>query len=105
MCGLNTPTNQLEGQSLLPILKNVKSKGKDHIFINNSNGYTIKTNQYSYTEYISRETNMAYAKMLYDHKVDPDENENVVNSEAYTDIALQLHKALHTHYKQNITGK
>lgn len=105
MCNLQVPDNQLEGKSILPILKNPQLKGKEHVFINNANGYTLKTDRYSYTEYINRETDKPYAKMLYDHQLDPDENENVVNNPTYIQIAQELQQALYTNFKKNITGK
>jgi len=105
MCNLEAPKNQLEGESLAPILLNPNLKGKPHVLINNSNAYTIKTPQYSYTEYINPNNNETYARMLYDHKIDPDENENVADYEAYSEITSQLQHQLHTSYKKNILDK
>ncbi|NLR91116.1 sulfatase [Flammeovirga agarivorans] len=101
---LDLPNHQLEGESLVPILNDLTSKGKPHVFINNSNGYTIKTPRYSYTEYIDPENNKTFARMLYDHYQDPDENENIAELPEHSDIVRQLHRQLHSSYGRNILG-
>ena len=104
MCNLEIPENQLEGESMVPILKNINALGKPHVFINNANGYTIKTPRYSYTEYINQENNQIVARMLFDHTQDPDENENVAKLKENSEIVKQLHKQLHSSYGKNILG-
>jgi len=104
LCNLDTPKNQLEGESLVPILKNTALKGKPHVFINNTNGYTIKTPRYSYTEYINPKDNKIVARMLYDHETDPDENENIAELPENNEIVNKLHNQLHSSYGKNILG-
>jgi len=104
LCNLEVPKNQLEGKSLVPILNNTSLKGKSHIFINNSNAYTIKTPKYSYTEYINKKNNQTFARMLYDHEKDPDENENIAELATYSTIVDKLHNELHRSYRSNIYG-
>jgi len=104
MCNLAIPKNQLDGESLVPILKNPTLLGKQHVFINNSDGYTIKTPRYSYTEYINPKDNKTFARMLYDHENDPDENENIAEFPANIEIVNGLHNQLHSIYSKNILG-
>lgn len=105
LCRLETPKDQLEGKSLVPILENPKLKGKEHVFIKNSNGFTIKTAAYCYTEYINPDNNKTFARMLYDHTIDKDENFNVVDAPEYSEIVKRLKHLLHSNYKNNITGE
>jgi arylsulfatase A-like enzyme len=104
LCKLEIPQKQLEGESLVPILHNTALKGKPHVFMNNKNGYTIKTLKYGYTEYINPKDNKIIARMLYDHEKDPDENENVAEMPNYSAIVDKLHNELHRSYRSNILG-
>jgi iduronate 2-sulfatase len=104
LCGLPLPKNQLEGKSLVPILNDPKLNGKEHILIKRANGFTLKSTNYSYTEYINPKDNSTIASMLYDHQIDKDENINVVNEPEYREIVKQLQKTLHTEYERNILG-
>ncbi len=103
LCGIQIPENQIEGKSLIPILNNPETKGKEHAFIKNGNGYTIKTPKFSYTEFINAD-NETFTSMLHDHKKDIDENENVVDYPEYAEVVEQLKKILHTEYQANIIG-
>ncbi len=49
LCGLKAPKEQLDGTSLVPILKNPELEGRKHVFIKRTNGYTLKTKAFSYT--------------------------------------------------------
>ncbi len=105
LCGLSVPENQLEGASLLPILNGEELKGKDHVFINNANAYTVKTPKYCYTEFINPENDKTIARTLYDHQSDPDENVNVAEEIAYKEVVVHMHGILHNAYKKNVYGK
>lgn len=105
MCGLDMPINQIEGESLVPILKNTELPGKKHILINNANAYTLKTSKYCYTEYINPKNDSTYARMLYDHDADPDENVNISELSENEELVNTLHKQLHGNYGSNILGR
>lgn len=105
LCGLSMPERQLEGASLLPIMKRETLKGKDHVFIKNANGYTVKTPRYCYTEFINPENDKLITGTLYDHQNDPDENLNVYEEKAYEEVVEQMHDILHNAYKKNVYGK
>jgi len=105
LCGFETPKNQLDGISLVSVLNNSEAKGKDHILIKKGNGFTLKTPEFSYTEFIKAEDNATITSMLYDHRVDKTENVNVVQLPKYKNIVSELKHTLHTVYKHNIEGE
>lgn len=105
LCSLEVPQNQLDGESLIPLLNNVQEKGKDHILIKKGNGFTLKTSEFSYTEYIKPKDNSLITSMLYNHRTDPQENFNVVNEPGYVEKVIELKEILHHFYKDNIVGK
>ena len=105
ICGLKAPKKQLDGSSLVPILNNTALKGKQQILIKRTNGFTLKTNAFSYTEYINPDGHKVMTKMLYDHRRDKDENVNVVNHPALRDKAAELSNILHLEYERNIKGQ
>ena len=95
--------HQLAGVSLVPVLKDPSLDGKSHVFLKNGKGYTIQTQEYSYTEFIN-DNNQTFASMLYDHRTDGDENINVVNNANYAHTVTKLSTLLHTDYVSNIIG-
>ena len=104
ICGLRPPVDQLDGTSLVDIMSNPKLDGKNHIFIKRGKGFTLKTNDFSYTEFIRPADNKTVASMLYDHRFNKDENINVVNQKEFSEVVSKLKTTLHTVYQKNITG-
>lgn len=98
---LELPKHELAGESLVPVLNDPSLDGKEHVFLKNGKGYTIQTQEYSYTEFIN-DNNKTFARMLYDHRTDGDENINVVDEADYADVVTQLSTLLHTQYANNI---
>jgi arylsulfatase A-like enzyme len=105
LCNLTPPKDQLAGKSLVNILNDPESNGKEFVFTKTGNAFTIKTKNYGYTEFIDLKNFKTIAGMLYDHQKDPDENINVVDDPAYAKVTERLKKILHTKFQQNITGK
>lgn len=105
LCGLQVTRNQLDGTSLVTVLEDKNANGKAHILIKRGNGFTLKTKEFSYTEFIKADGNSIITSMLYDHRVDKDENENVVNLPQYKVVVSDLKHTLHTSYKKNIEGE
>ena len=105
LCGLQIPKHQLDGTSLVPVLNSAESPGKEHVLIKKGNGFTIKTNDFSYTEFIKAEDNSTITSMLYDHRNDKEENINVVNNPDYSEVVKTLKTILHTDYQKNIVGE
>lgn len=102
LCQITTPKNQLDGTSMVSILDDKNKVGKEHVLIKKGNGFTLKTPDFSYTEYIKPEDNSTITSMLYDHRIDKEENVNVVNNPTYKNVVSKLKNTLHTVYKQHI---
>jgi arylsulfatase A-like enzyme len=104
LCELKAPKEQLDGTSLVPILKNPELEGRKHVFIKRANGFTLKTKAYSYTEFINAADNSVLDKMLYDHRENKVENTNVVYKKEFQSIAAEMSQTLHSAYQKNIEG-
>ena len=76
LCALPNPTQQLEGVSLAPILKDPNERVKDFAIAKWMKGVTLVGDRYFYTEWHNNEKSNT-GRMLYDHSVDPDENVNI----------------------------
>ena len=105
LCELKAPKEQLDGASLVPILKNPELEGRKHVFIKRTNGYTLKTKAFSYTEFIRSTDNSILDKMLYDHRENKVENVNIVYNKDFQSIATQMSQILHSAYQKNIQGE
>ena len=100
-----------EGTSLVPLMKNPKGPWKGAAFsqyprVRNGThimGYTMRTDQFRYTEWPSftykpdykPDWSNLFGVELYDHQVDPEENYNMANDPKYQQIQKQLSIALH----------
>ncbi len=102
LCGLESAPEQLDGQSMVPLLNNHQKQGKDHVLINNRTAYTIKTARYSYTELLHEDNDQVMARALYDHANDEREEKNVAEMHEYTNVVDSLHDILHQEYQENI---
>lgn len=69
-CGLEVPA-QCEGKSMMPLVENPRRKWKEAAFSQYPRGplmgYTLRTERWRYTEWISRKTSEVEARELYDH--------------------------------------
>ena len=75
LCNLPLPAH-LHGKSFLPLMKNPNLPWKQAVFSRYYNGDSVKTDRYRYTEW-RRKNGDIYARMLYDHMIDPHENTNI----------------------------
>ncbi len=101
LAGLEKPS-QLEGHSFTPLLKDPNQPWKTaafSIWVEKKYrydeeiqiiGYTMKTDQYRYTEWKHTKSGEVRARELYDHHIDPEENHNVVDKESYAAIVSEL---------------
>jgi len=105
ICELEAPKKQLDGVSLVPVLNNPNSEGRESVFIKKNNGFTLKTRDFSYTEFIKPQDNSTVARMLYDHRRTKSENINVVHQKEFESIASELSVTLHSAYQKNISGE
>ncbi len=81
LCGLKV-SDDLDGESIIPLLRNPKSKGKpfarSFYYRNNALGTTIKTDQYRIVRWAT-EKDSTVAVELYDHRNDLEENFNIAS--------------------------
>ena len=93
----------MEGISAVPLIKNTKREWKKAVFSqfleagiwkaldgNEYHGYSIRTERYRYNEWYNLETKELAACELYDHKADPEENENIAVYEENKDVIKKL---------------
>ena len=78
LCHLDPP-GHLEGRSFVPVLKNPDLSGKEFVISKWFDGLTISRMDYAYTEW--RDSNDSiYENMLFDHRIDIGENNNLSKS-------------------------
>ncbi|MFC1583852.1 sulfatase [Candidatus Neomarinimicrobiota bacterium] len=92
-CGLSLP-DHLHGQSFAPLMDAPAMDWKNAVFSRYRDGDSVKTDRYRYTEW-SRENGEVYARMLYDHFVDPAENKNISELTSNKGIVHSLQELLH----------
>ena len=63
-------------------------------------GYSMRTDQFRYTEWRLRDSGEVKTRELYDHKKDSAENVNVVNQSEYTDVVKRLEKMMKLSWKE-----
>lgn len=101
LCGLPNPKQNLEGISLKPMLTDTIAQVKDFAIAKWMKGVTLIEDQYFYTEWHNPEKAMI-GRMLYDHKVDPDENVNISelpeNAELVRGLSEKLNSKLAEDY-------
>lgn len=102
LCGGEVP-ERLEGVSLRPMLEGTRDEVKDAAFTWHPRpaypaegkdpefmGYSMRTERFRYTEWRRWNDEELIARELYDHKVDSEENHNVVGQEVYADSVKAL---------------
>ena len=105
LLGLESPDHVLDGKSLVNILKDPMYENKSHVFMKNAKGYTIKTTDFSYTEYLKLKDNRPLiGNMLFDHKYDKDETINLSSDIRYKNVVDSLSSLLQIRYRFNING-
>lgn len=90
--GVKLPES-LDGQSLEPIVSGHRKTVNRYAFIHWGNGISVVDGRYNYVSWTDQEGNVT-AQMLFDHKTDPGENENVISSPGYTKVAKRLSRIL-----------
>ena len=106
LCGLDIP-DTVEASSLAHMLRDVDARGKDaafsQYFREGLMGYSMRTERFRYTEWVSFEPSVSTptpdwehprARELYDHAVEPHETRNRACEAQYSDTIIQLHERL-----------
>ncbi|HEC42865.1 MAG TPA: iduronate sulfatase [Bacteroides sp.] len=93
LCGLPLPAH-LEGKSLVPLLTDPDTPVKDFIITKWQKGLTIKTEDYAYTEWATKEDSVV-GRMLYDHQSDREENFNLAALPEYEGLMDSLSLLMH----------
>jgi len=127
LSGIPVPAN-LDGKSLVPVMKNPKSKVKDYavsqyprslkkkdtekagLDSRDLMGYSIRTDKYRYTiwmnnNYRSNEAfdkNRIYASELYDYEKDPLETVNVIDEKEYKSVKKKMNKKMESFLKSQL---
>jgi arylsulfatase A-like enzyme len=99
LTGLSLPFH-LQGKSFTPLIDNPSQPWKEAIFYRMGKGETILTHNFAYTEWINYKTEKPYARMLYDHLSDPEENINIAELSGNKKIVEELHEKLLKHIKE-----
>lgn len=113
--GLAIPKG-LEGISIKPLLDNPDITWKKAAFSQFPRpwpykkepkimGYTVRTNNFRYTEWQDFKTGKIKARELYDHRNDSLETDNVVSKKKYQHQVKKLHQLLHDGWKSCLPKK
>ncbi len=81
--------SHVQGRSLVPLLNDPTQPWKTQAIGRFTSGDTIRTDTHRFTEYSSRNEG-PFARMLYDHRTDPDENINISEQVGQSSIVEEL---------------
>jgi len=84
--------SHLEGTSFKQLIKNPDAQGRDAVFSKFGGGNCVVTDRYLYTEW--NENDSTVARMLFDHKKDPNEKKNVAGQPQYKEVVERHSKIL-----------
>jgi len=93
LAGLPVPKHT-EGRSFVPLMKDPKRSWKDAIHSRFHTGESVRTDRYCYTEWTGKDGKVR-ARMLYDQKLDPDENVNIAERPEHAALVKKLADRLH----------
>jgi arylsulfatase A-like enzyme len=104
LCGLPVAPD-LEGTSMVPLMKDPKKRWKKAAFSQyprpqNMMGYSMRTDQYRYTEWMDRNTKEVKFKELYDLKNDPLCKESIVFKSEHEQLVASLHEMMQAGWKK-----
>jgi len=94
LSGFNAPSH-VQGVSLIPWLKNPKAPGKANAIGRFQTGDTVRTDSHRYSEYRTQQgRGRLTGAMLYDHRIDPGENQNLSGTNDVTEFEESLRAEL-----------
>ncbi|AZQ59161.1 DUF229 domain-containing protein [Maribacter sp. MJ134] len=101
LAGLDVPENQLEGESFVSLINGTPEKRqKDYAVSKFKDAVTLIQGDYFYTEWTDNE-GIAYARMLFDHRTDPMELDNLAEKESHQTIVKEMAAALREKWGAN----
>lgn len=111
LCGL-TPLSSVEGKSLVPVLESQDTVVRSGALTQHPRpayyqgtpafmGYSLRTDEFRYTEWRDFKTGKVSATELYDHKSDPQESTNVADESVYQAARKMLSEQLAVRLKRN----
>jgi arylsulfatase A-like enzyme len=95
LTGVSKPFH-LQGNSLTPLLNGDRPAWKDAVFCRWIEGETIITQTHAYTEWY-KSGQSPYARMLFDHRNDAQENINISEKPGSSQLVEALHKKIVNH--------
>ncbi|WP_282122075.1 sulfatase [Algibacter mikhailovii] len=98
LIGIAAP-NTVDGQSFVPILDGQQPE-KDWAVSKFKDAVTLIKGELFYTEW-TKDDGVAYARMLFDHKTDPLELNNLAEMPEYKEKVAQLSKELHAKWGED----
>ncbi|MCK5176042.1 MAG: sulfatase, partial [Planctomycetes bacterium] len=102
LAGLDLP-DHLEGTSVAPLLVDPELPWKTAAFSQYPRwrvmGNAMRTERYRYIEWVDVKTKEIKVRELYDHQLDPSENNNVADDPDYLKIVKKLHRQMKTGWK------
>ena len=102
LTGIEVP-NTVDGKSFVPIISGEKSE-KDWAVSKFKDAVTLIKGDLFYTEWTD-DNGVAYARMLFDHKTDPLELDNLAEKAKYQETVNQLAKELRTNWGKDYLNK
>lgn len=100
--GLSIPKHT-EGSSLMPVLQSPSITWKRAAFtqynLGDAWGLSLRIERYRFTKWTSHKTAQVLDLELYDHAVDPEENENIAHYPQNEKIVEELQKIMHAGWK------
>ncbi|MBQ0734679.1 sulfatase [Aquimarina celericrescens] len=97
LTGLQKPET-IQGKSFMPLLKNIKEKGKEYIFSRFKTTVSVRSDRYFYVQFID-DKGIFVNEMLFDHQTDPYENQNIAHLPDMDEIVTELKEILEKHNK------
>lgn len=103
LAGLPTPA-QCEGASLVPLLKDPEAEWNEFAYSQYPRwggviGYSVKSAEGRYTEWLHEASGRVRAREFYDHRIDPEENQNRAEDPQYAALVAELSSAIEKEFK------
>jgi arylsulfatase A-like enzyme len=99
LAGLSKPFH-LQGKSFVPLAENPNQNWKTEVYCRWIRGETVVTQTHTYTEWLGDKDGIAYSRMMYDLKNDPEETVNISEKPENKMLVQQLSEKLKKHISE-----